>query len=115
MTRWGGVDMSGSLNEQLVRAMCDGSAAPDIWKPRLGQNLPARSNLFKKEWWKPELSSPEGRRRSLLSLEDVGQHGARGGQLTHLTQELGLGVFTHQTGGNGHGPEKRKGPEKTTG
>lgn len=33
--------------------------------------------------------------RSLLSLEDVGQHGAGGGQLTHLAQELGLGVLAH--------------------
>lgn len=42
-------------------------------------------------------------RRSLLSLEDVCQHGARGGELTHLAQELGLGIFTHQTGGDGGG------------
>lgn len=40
--------------------------------------------------------------RLLLSLEDVGQHGARGGQLTHLTQELRLGILPHQTGCNGH-------------
>lgn len=40
---------------------------------------------------------------SLLPLEDVGQHGARCGQLTHLAQELGLGILTHQTGGNRHG------------
>lgn len=32
---------------------------------------------------------------SLLSLEDIGQHGAGGGQLTHLAQELGLGVLAH--------------------
>ena len=39
---------------------------------------------------------------SLLSLENVGQHGAGRGQLTHLTQELGLGVFPNQTGSDGH-------------
>ena len=40
---------------------------------------------------------------SLLSLEDVGQHGPGGGQLAHLAQELGLGILTHQTGRDGHG------------
>lgn len=39
---------------------------------------------------------------SLLPLEDIGQHGTRGGQLTHLTQELGLGILTNQAGCNGH-------------
>ena len=40
--------------------------------------------------------------RSLLPLEDVGEHGPGRGQLTHLAQELGLGVFPHQAGGDGH-------------
>lgn len=40
---------------------------------------------------------------SLLPLEDVGQHGAGRGQLTHLAQELGLGVLAHQAGSDGHG------------
>lgn len=39
---------------------------------------------------------------SLLSLENVGQHGTGRGQLTHLTQELGLGVFPNQTDSDGH-------------
>lgn len=39
---------------------------------------------------------------SLLSLENVGQHGTGRGQLTHLTQELGFSVFTNQTSSNGH-------------
>lgn len=54
--------------------------------------------------------------RSLLSLEDVGQHGARGGQLTHLAQELGLGILADQTGGDGDGAmgkEKKKEKKKT--
>lgn len=40
---------------------------------------------------------------SLLPLEDVGQHGPGRGQLTHLAQELGLGVLAHQAGRDGHG------------
>lgn len=40
---------------------------------------------------------------SLLPLEDVGQHGAGCGQLTHLAQELGLGILAHQARSDGHG------------
>lgn len=42
--------------------------------------------------------------RSLLPLKHVGQHGARSGQLTHLAEELGLCVFTHEAGSYRHGP-----------
>lgn len=46
--------------------------------------------------------------QSLLPLEDVGQHRARSGQLAHLAQELGLGILTHQAGGDGHGALEKK-------
>lgn len=64
-----------------------------------------------RNWVQPTDGSPLYPRRqrarppppSLLPLEDVGQHGARRGQLTHLAQELGLGILAHQAGGNRHG------------
>lgn len=51
---------------------------------------------------------------SLLSLEDVGQHGTRSRELTHLAQELGLGVLAHQTGGYGHGATHKKQKQRVT-